>query len=56
MLQTTKFLVKTQAYEKLENIWNKAFLMQKLLIENANVNKRLAEQTLAPFNNTPKKS
>lgn len=56
MLQTTKFLVKTQAYEKLENIWNKAFFnAKKLLIENANVNKRLAEQTLAPFNNTPKK-
>lgn len=56
MLQTTKFLTKTQAYEKLENIWNKAFFnAKKLLIENANINKRLAEQTLAPFNNTPKK-
>ncbi|TLD84409.1 hypothetical protein LS70_002360 [Helicobacter sp. MIT 11-5569] len=56
MLQTTKFLTKTQAYEKLENIWNKAFFnAKKLLIENANANKRLAEQSLAPFNNTPKK-
>ncbi|MDD6055548.1 MAG: hypothetical protein SOW25_01570 [Helicobacter sp.] len=56
MLKTTKFLVKTQSYEKLENIWNKAFFnAKKLLIENANINKRLAEQTLAPFMNTPKK-
>lgn len=56
MLQTTKFLVKTQAYEKLENIWNKTFFnAKKLLMENAGTNKRLAEQTLAPFNNTPKK-
>ena len=56
MLQTTKFLAKTQAYEKLENIWNKAFFDAKnLLIENANVNKPKAEQILAPFNNTPKK-
>ncbi|MCI5969249.1 WD40 repeat domain-containing protein [Helicobacter sp.] len=56
MLKTTKFLVKTQAYEKLENIWNKAFFdAKKLLIENADANKRLAEQTLAPFNKTPKK-
>lgn len=56
MLKTTKFLVKTQAYEKLENIWNKAFFnAKKLLMENASTNKRLAEQALAPFNNTPKK-
>ena len=56
MLQTTKFLTKTQAYEKLENIWNKAFFnAKKLLLEDATNNKRLAEQTLAPFNNTPKK-
>lgn len=56
MLQTTKFLIRTQAYEKLENIWNKTFFnAKKLLIENANTNKRLAEQMLAPFNNTPKK-
>lgn len=56
MTQTSKFLVKTQAYEKLENIWNKVFATAKnLLIENANINKRLAEQHLAPFENTPKK-
>lgn len=56
MLQITKFLTKTQAYEKLENIWNKAFFnAKKLLIENANINKRTAEQILSPFNNTPKK-
>lgn len=56
MLQTTKFLAKTQAYEKLENIWNKTFFDAKnLLVENANVNKQKAEQILAPFNNTPKK-
>ena len=56
MLQTTKFLAKTQAYEKLENIWNKTFFDAKnLLVENANVNKSKAEQILAPFNNTPKK-
>lgn len=56
MLQTTKFLAKTQAYEKLENIWNKTFFDAKnLLVENANVNKPKAEQILAPFNNTPKK-
>ncbi|MDE7175903.1 MAG: hypothetical protein K2N75_07690 [Helicobacter sp.] len=56
MLKTTKFLVKTQAYEKLENIWNKAFFnAKKLLMENASTNKRLAEQALAPFNSTPKK-
>lgn len=56
MLKTTKFLVKTQAYGKLENIWNKAFFnAKKLLMENASTNKRLAEQALAPFNNTPKK-
>lgn len=56
MLKTTKFLVKTQAYEKLENIWNKAFFnAKKLLIENAKINQKLAEQYLAPFENTPKK-
>lgn len=56
MVKTAKFLVKTQAYEKLENIWNKAFFnAKKLLMENAGTNQRLAEQTLAPFNNTPKK-
>lgn len=56
MLKTTKFLLKTKAYEKLENTWNKAFIhAKKLLIENASVNQRLAEQLLAPFENTPKK-
>ena len=56
MVKTTKFLVKTQAYEKLENIWNKAFFnAKKLLIENAKINQKLAEQYLAPFENTPKK-
>lgn len=56
MLQTTKFLAKTPAYEKLENTWEKAFFnAKKLLIENANINKHQAEQILAPFNNTPKK-
>ncbi len=56
MLKTTKFLVKTQAYEKLENIWNKTFFnAKKLLIENAKLNQKLAEQYLAPFENTPKK-
>lgn len=56
MLKTTKFLTKTQAYEKLENIWNKAFFnAKKLLIENAKLNQKLAEQYLAPFENTPKK-
>ncbi|CAM2950449.1 WD40 repeat domain-containing protein [Helicobacter burdigaliensis] len=56
MLKTTKFLLKTKAYEKLENTWNKAFMnAKKLLIENASMNQRLAEQMLAPFENTPKK-
>ncbi|MDE5603477.1 MAG: hypothetical protein K2I71_06135, partial [Helicobacter sp.] len=56
MLQTMKFLVKTKAYEKLENIWNKAFFKAKeLLIENAKLNERLARQYLQPFESTPKK-
>ena len=56
MTKTMKFLTKTQAYEKLENIWNRAFFnAKKLLIENAKINQRLAEQYLAPFENTPKK-
>ena len=56
MLKMIKFLSKTQAYEKLESIWNKSFAMaKKLLIENATINQRLAEQYLAPFENTPKK-
>ncbi|TLE16988.1 hypothetical protein LS72_000965 [Helicobacter apodemus] len=56
MLKTAKFLVKTKAYEKLENIWNKAFFeAKKLLIENAQLNERLAKQHLQPFESTPKK-
>ena len=56
MTKTMKFLTKTQAYEKLENIWNRAFFnAKKLLIENAKINQRLAEQYLAPVENTPKK-
>ena len=56
MVRTTKFLTKTQSYERLENIWNKAFAnAKKLLVENAQANYKIAEQHLAPFENTPKK-
>ncbi|WP_104721636.1 WD40 repeat domain-containing protein [Helicobacter mesocricetorum] len=56
MLQKAKFLVKTKAYEKLENIWNKAFFeAKKLLIENVQLNERLVKQHLQPFESTPKK-
>lgn len=56
MVRTTKFLAKTQSYERLENIWNKAFSnAKKLLVENAQANYKIAEQHLAPFENTPKK-
>ena len=57
MTKTMKFLTKTQAYEKLENIWNRAFFnAKKLLIENAKINQRLAEQYLEPLKTPPKKN
>lgn len=56
LMQTSKFLAKTPAAEKLENIWAKAFFnAKKALIEDPKNNLIVAQRALAPFESTPKK-